>query len=76
MRDGQTVGYYVWVIKVYVICVRLRTQPKNFEKLKCKKSLFLVYGKMLVIQFPYMKKILIIDLSCNFLYVWNCMESV
>ena len=22
------------------------------------------------------EKILIIDLSCNFLYVWNCMESV
>ena len=56
MRDGQTVGYYVWVIKVYVICVRLRTQPKSFGKLKCKKSIFLVYGKMLVIQFPYMKK--------------------
>ena len=37
-----------------VICVRLRTEPKNFEKLECKKSIFLVYGKMLVIQFPYM----------------------
>ena len=56
MRDGQTFGYYVWVIKIYVICVRLRTQPKNFEKLKYKKSKFLVYGIMLVIQFPYMKK--------------------
>ena len=34
----------------------LVTQTKNFEKLKCKKSIFSVYGKMLVIQFPYMKK--------------------
>ena len=32
MRNGQTVGYYVWVIKVYVICVRWRTQPNIFEK--------------------------------------------
>ena len=35
MRDGQTVGYYVWVIKVYVICVRLRNSkvfPKIFLK--------------------------------------------
>ena len=29
MRDGQTFGYYVRVTKVYVICVRLRTQPNN-----------------------------------------------
>ena len=55
MRDGQTFGYYICGTKVYVICVRLRTQPKNSEKLKCKKSMLLVYGKMLVIQFPYMK---------------------
>ena len=56
MRDRQTFGYYVLVTKAYVICVRLWTQPKNFEKLKYKKSMILVYGKMLVIQFPYMKK--------------------
>ena len=55
-RDGQTFGYYVWVTKEYVSCVRLQTQPNKFEKIKCKKSIFLVYGKILVIQFPYMKK--------------------
>ena len=48
LRDGQTFGYYVWVTKVYVICVH-------------------IFGlwKMLVIQFSY-----------NFLYLWNCMKSV
>ena len=56
LRHGLTFGYYFCVTMVSVICVRLRTQPKNFEKLKCKKSIFLVYGKILVIQFSYMKK--------------------
>ena len=56
MRDGQTFGYYVCVTKVYDICVRLRTQPKNFENLKCKKSKLLVFGKTLVIQFQYIWK--------------------
>ena len=37
MRDGQTFGYYVCVTKVNDICVRLRTQPKTFENLKCRK---------------------------------------
>ena len=55
LRDGLTFGYYVCVTKVSVICVRLRTQPKTFQKLKCKKSIFLFYGKILVIQFSYMK---------------------
>ena len=36
-----------------------------------------VYGKLLVIQFPYFGyKKLIIDLWCKFLYLWNCMKSV
>ena len=46
------------VTKVFVTCVRLQTQPKNFQKLKLvtKNRIFLVKGKTPVIQFSYMEK--------------------
>ena len=30
LRDGLTIGYYVCVTRVSVICFRLRTQPKGW----------------------------------------------
>ena len=48
----------------------------NFSetKFRKKKSKFLVYGKTPIIQFSFMEKMLLIEFSYNFLYVWNCMK--
>ena len=34
------------------------TKSENFQKINCTKLNFLVYRKMLVIQFPYLKNLL------------------
>ena len=56
-------------------CVRLQLQPKIFQKINFKEKIkvfglwentyhtIFIYGKMLIIEFSY-----------NFLYVWNCMK--
>ena len=63
------------VTKVCVTCVRLQLQPKIFQKRIYKEKIkifclweniyhtIFIYGKMLIIEFSY-----------NFLYVWNCMK--
>ena len=65
----------LWVTKVFFTCVRLQTQPKISQKknLERKNQTFglwkntyhtiFIYGKMLIIQFSY-----------SFLYVWTCMK--
>ena len=76
MREGQTFGYSTYSNQGIVTWVRLRTEPKPCEKLKCKKTIFLVNGKKTGHKLSIYEKSLIIDLSCNFLYLWNCMKSV
>ena len=59
MQDRPTFGDPSFErAKVFVICVCLRTQPKNFQKLLLKKPNFLVSGKTITIQFSYMGKCL------------------
>ena len=45
------------IFEEFLTCFGIKfdvSHNENFEKLKCKKSKHLGYGKMLVIKFPYM----------------------
>ena len=65
----------LWVTKVVVTCVRLQTQPKTFQKINSRtKNNFLVYGENTYHTISIYGKMLIIEFSYNFLYVWNCMK--
>ena len=65
----------LWVTKVFVTCVGLQTQPKTFQKLHLEtKNSFLVYGQKLYHTISLNGKLVIIEISYNFLYVWVCKE--
>ena len=65
----------LWVTKVLVTCVRLQTQPKICQKINLRtKNNFLVYGENTYHTISIYGKMLIIEFSYNFLYVWNCMK--
>ena len=58
-----------------VTCVRLQTQPKIFQKTNLRtKNNFLVYGENTYHTISIYGKLLIIEFSYNFLYIWNCMK--
>ena len=65
----------LWVNKVFVTCARLQTQPKICQKINvATKNNFLVYEENPYHTISIYGKMFIVEISRNFLYVWNCME--
>ena len=74
MQDRPTFG----VLSNQGLCqlCSVATTTENFSetKFRKKKSKFLVYGKSRYHTIFIYGKMLIIEFSYNFLYVWNCMK--
>ena len=64
------------VTKVLVTCIRLQTQPKSVQRINSEtKNIFLVYEENNYHTISIYGKMFIVEISYNFLYVWNCTES-
>ena len=60
----------------FVTCVQLRTPPKKFSDFRFKKNLFFDLWKKAGHTISIYEKSVTIDLSCNFLFLWNCIKSL
>ena len=74
MQDRPTFGVLSNQGLWHLCSVATTTENFSETKFKKKKSKFLVYGKTHYHTIFIYGKMLIIEFSYNFLYVWNCMK--
>ena len=74
MQDRPTFGVLSNQGLCHLCSVATTTENFSETKFRKKKSKFLVYGKTHYHTIFIYGKMLIIEFSYNFLYVWNCMK--
>ena len=74
MQDRPTFGVLSNQGLCHLCSVATTTENFSETKFRKKKSKFLVYGKTHYHRIFIYGKMLIIEFSYNFLYVWNCMK--
>ena len=74
MQDWLTFGVLSNQGLCHLCSVATKTENFSENKFRKKKSKFLVYGKTHYHTIFICGKMLIIEFSYNFLYVWNCMK--